>query len=496
MDYESRNIALEKIVSDLDISPTDFERARSRYKAVADWLKGGEYASGDQMDIYIQGSFRLGTVIRPYRNSSDADYDIDQVCEINGHTTTARILKHDVGDRLKNNADYERMLDEEGRRCWTLIYASQEGRPGFHLDVLPSRLGSDYASTRIDITHKNAGAYSWKSSNPKGYYEWFKACNAFSESTLISQRARIFEKNGALYKSASEVPKQLIRTNLQRSIQLMKRHRDVFFDGKEFSPISVIITTICAHKYTGAAIYETIIGFCDYVIGRLATVILGSQPGYDGILDYVNGGWVIPNPADNDENFADKWRKERERETAFFSWVLALRRSLYAFDRSENYRDLCLASFGGSSPDGQYSRRMLSKFTTGSVSSDEDLLNLIHLGIESKLDWSAVNKIAVKNVDEEENGTESKDIAWVNYYQVRLHAGYGLTVDHQNHIRKIRENRSSDSSFVFCCSLLLGEATLQMLRNCLRSRGNDALRWPIVRLASKQNTDLAILPIT
>lgn len=496
MDNESRNISLEKIVSDLDISPTDFERARSRYRAVADWLTGGEYASGNQLDIYIQGSFRLGTVIRPYRNSSDADYDIDQVCEINGRATGAGILKNDVGDRLKENGDYDRMLDEEGRRCWTLIYASQEGRPGFHLDVLPSRLGSGSASTKIDITHKNAQVYSWKSSNPKGYYEWFKGRNFVSESTITAQQARIFEKNGALYRSASEVPKQLIRTNLQRSIQLMKRHRDVFFDGKEFSPISIIITTICAHRYAGTGIYETIVGFCDYVIGRFATAIIGEQPDYDGILDYVNGSWIILNPADSKENFADRWREEREREKAFFSWTLALRRSLYAFDRSENYRDLCLASFGGSSPDGQYSQRILNSFSEGFVSSSEDFLNLIHLGIEGKLDWSSVNKVAVRNVDEDEDGTESKDIAWVNYYQVRRHAGYGLTSDHLAHIRRIRENHNTDSSFIFCCSLLLGEATIQMLRNCLRSRGKDALGWPIVRLAPKQNTDLAMLPIT
>lgn len=495
MDYESRNIALEKIVGDLDISPTDFERARRSYKAVAEWLKGGEYYSGSRLDIYIQGSFRLGTVIRPYRNRIDADYDIDQVCEINGHATGARTLKNDAGDRLKKNGDYERMLDEEGRRCWTLIYASQEGRPGFHLDVLPARLCNGQASTKIDITHKEVDAYAWRSSNPKGYYEWFKARNSFSESTLVSQRARIFEKNGALYRSASEVPKQLIRTNLQRSIQLMKRHRDVFFDGKDFSPISVIITTICAYRYAGAGIYETIFSFCDYVIGRLATVILGEQPDYDGILDYVDGVWVILNPADRTENFADRWRNEREREIGFFSWVLALRRSLYAFNESENYRDLCLASFGGSSPDGQYSQRMLNKFTMGSVRSDEDFLNLIHLGIEGKLDWRAVNEISVKNVNDEAEGTESKDIAWVNYYQVRRHAGYGLSADHQSHLRQIRGRRSSDSSFTLCCSLLLGEATLQMFRSCLQSRGDDVMRWPIVRLASRQHTDLAMLPI-
>ena len=495
MDDESRNNALEKIVGDLDISPTDFEHSRKRYRAVADWLKGGGYESGNQLDIYIQGSFRLGTVTRPYRNKADADYDIDQVCEVNGCSTEARVLKNDVGNRLKENGDYERMLDDEGRRCWTLIYASQEERPGFHLDVLPSRLGSVHASTKIDITHKENGAYSWKSSNPRGYYDWFKARNSFSESTLKSQRARILEKNGALYRSASEVPKQLIRTNLQRSIQLMKRHRDVFFDGKEFSPISIIITTISAHKYSGAGIYETAAHFCDYVIGRLTKVILGEPLPYDGVLDYSSGCWIILNPADNSENFADRWRKQRERENAFFSWVFALQRSLYTFNVSANFRDLCLASYGGSSPADQYPQRMINKFNGGSVSSNEDFLNLIHLAIEGKVDWPSVNKIAVKNVDDDQDGTESKDIAWINYYQVRLHAGYGLSADYQDHIRRIREERGLDRAFMLCCSLLLGEATVQMLGDCIRQREGDTVSWPILRLASKQHTDLAMLPI-
>lgn len=150
---------LESIIASIDISPTNFESARRRYTAVANWLSRGEYLSGDATEIYLQGSFRLGTVIRPYRNSQEADYDIDQVCEIKGKDTSAQQLKHDVGDRLKENGDYKRMLDEEGRRCWTLQYASPDDLAGFHLDILPSRPAKELSS-RIEITHNNGSDYS------------------------------------------------------------------------------------------------------------------------------------------------------------------------------------------------------------------------------------------------------------------------------------------------------------------------------------------------
>lgn len=496
MDESTRNKALEAIIADLDISPSDFESARSRYKAVATHLEEGVYQSGDHVDIYIQGSFRLGTVIRPYRNKSDADYDIDQVCEINGRRFDAKTLKNDVGNRLKENANYQRMLDQEGRRCWTLLYASQDNRPGFHLDVLPARINATQNRTKIDITHKQGDSYSWKSGDPRGYYYWFKSKNVIRETTMASQRSLIFEKNASLYKSASDVPKQLVRTNLQRAVQLMKRHRDVHFDGKEFKPISIIITTICAHKYSGMGIHETIVGFCDYVLGRLAEQTKFSRVTPDNILDYTNEGWRIPNPADESENFADRWAKDKEpqRAGAFFSWVFALKRSLDAFEYSENYRDLHLATFKGSTSDGQYSQKMIDKFSNNKVSSNGDFLNLIHFAVENKMDWNDVIKIAVKNVDEESE-PEHKDIAWVNYYQVKLHSGSKLNEKDKERVLRIQRQRSTDASFMFCCSLLLGEATLKMLRDCISQRGDDVLLWPIMRLVPRQQTELRHYPI-
>ena len=55
-----------------------------------------------------------------------------------------------------------------------------------------------------------------------------------------------------LYASVEDVPPYEWKTPLQRSIQVLKRHRDVMFrDNPLVGPISIIITNLAAHAYAG-----------------------------------------------------------------------------------------------------------------------------------------------------------------------------------------------------------------------------------------------------
>ena len=171
---------LENVVQNIDIPPSKYQQAVDRYSAVGRWLEDGAYKeSVDDSSIYPQGSFRLGTVVRPIRGGIDADYDIDLVCElpIPKQRTEPRQVKVMVGDRLREHTVYCRLLDDEGKRCWTLEYKEQDGI-GFHLDVLPSvpdpRYGRD---TAIAITDKRGNDYSWSASDPQGFGGWFDSRN-------------------------------------------------------------------------------------------------------------------------------------------------------------------------------------------------------------------------------------------------------------------------------------------------------------------------------
>ena len=332
---------LEQVAREIDIPPGKYKDAVDRYESVGRWLGDGECPEcSGELSIYPQGSFPLGTVVRPIRNGLEASYDIDLVCEIplRKDQTDPQSVRSMVGDRLRERGTYKKLLDEEGKRCWTLEYAEQDG-VGFHLDVLPAV--SDprgLLGTSIAITNKKGSAYSWSASNPKGYGLWFDSKNATAfEKAVFEQKQAIQRRAPYIYESIDNVPDQLVRTPLQRAIQLMKRHRDLRFNHNErleYAPISIIITTLSAHLYGNEAdIYSALSG----IVGRLhahAALVEGKaidrSLGSMGLIQRTpNGKWYIGNPVNTDENFADRWHDDNHaRARAFFSWVDALQEDL------------------------------------------------------------------------------------------------------------------------------------------------------------------------
>ena len=355
---------LENLAESLDIPPHKYQQAVDRYSSVGDWLKRpGSSLAIDRPDIYPQGSFRLGTVVRPLRTDGQGDYDIDLVCELSrqkSHATPEEV-KHDVGDRLKEHGTYRSMLEPEGRRCWTLVYAEQDDI-GFHMDVLPcipddyirkelNELAGGYAAlhsgSSVAITHRDepGSPYRWDPSNPRGYGNWFDQVNQSAHSRVaLSQKKMIFERNADIYMRMEDVPDALVRTPLQRAIQIFKRHRDVRFEDHELKdekPISIIITTLAASAYDGEDdVYQAIVG----IIERI------EQYDINGLIKKVKGEWYIPNPVQPDENFADRWNEPGSRRAeAFFMWLEWLKADLEALTRTRTksgLRQTISESFG------------------------------------------------------------------------------------------------------------------------------------------------------
>ena len=332
---------LEEVAQTIDIPPSKYQQAVDRYQSVGQWLEGGEYQDCiGEPGIYPQGSFRLGTVVRPIRGGVEADYDIDLVCElpIAKQLAKPRETKMMVGERLQDHETYRRLLDDEGKRCWTLEYAEQDG-VGFHVDILPSVPEQrEHDNTAIAITNKQGTVYSWSASDPQGYGIWFDDRNGTAFARVaMEQKQSITARASHVYASVDDVPDQLVRTPLQRAMQIMKRHRDVMFnnaDGNDCGPISMIITTLAARLYQGEIDVYTAL-----------TEIVTKLHAYTALMDYwcpnethrssdlirrtPDGRWYIGNPVNPDENFADRWHEDdHARARAFFSWVTALKADL------------------------------------------------------------------------------------------------------------------------------------------------------------------------
>lgn len=341
---DSLSAALIEIARDLDIPPSKYRDAVNHYTAVGNWLDAQSSPLRKYRPaIHPQGSFRIGTVVRPVKRGREADYDIDLVCRLEATKAqlTAARLKHLVGDRLKEHETYRMMLDDEGRRCWTLKYAEADDI-GFHLDVLPStpedrayieelvRYGvhPELAQHAIAITERSGRElHIWVEggSNPYGFAEWFDEVNekAMARAEPL-QKQLIFEANRPIYASVQDVPDGLVRTPLQRSIQLLKRHRDVRFSGHQWEaekPISMIITTLAARAFREDELEldESLQGILERIDNYDAT----------GVVERRDGKWWIPNPVNPGENFADRWNDAgSHRAEAFFEWVAWVRQDL------------------------------------------------------------------------------------------------------------------------------------------------------------------------
>lgn len=332
------NVLLERIIDGLDIPEYKYKQAVDRYKSLSKYLK--EKIKKD-VEIYPQGSMRLGTVVRPLKNGKDADYDVDLVCElqINKDETTAKRLKQDIGKALEDNGYYKSKLDKEGKRCWTLNY-DEDDKIGFHVDVLPCIPQNILSpATSLEITHKNTdNDYKWMYSNPKAYAEWFDNRKKPAFDRIVNEQKRsILEKNLAFYNSIEEIPDFRVKTPLQRVIQILKRHRDFYFNGmpnEKYKPISIIITTLSTHLYeqesdTYTALHNIVLKLQEHSgllgLGRIVNENLAQRQ----LITRVYGEWKILNPVEPTENFADKWHlDDNARAKAFFEWVSKIREDL------------------------------------------------------------------------------------------------------------------------------------------------------------------------
>lgn len=292
------NQILTKIVKEISITTTMLDKATKSYEAVGKWLVDGlEY----DVRITPQGSMNLGTTNKPI--SDKDDYDIDLVCMLeNGQKLEAETIKNIIGNRLKENETYRKKIMEEGegKRCWKMQYDE------FHMDILPCVPKAFYAEpnfTDIRLTNKvSSYCYEDRYSNPYGYRRWFES----RMSDILKEEKRKFAAKNKF--EIENVPTYRVKTPLQMVIQLLKRHRDIYFIGDEDNaPISIIITTLAAKAYNGEeSLYDAIVG------------ILNNMSDY---IENRNGVYWVQNPVMKDENFADKWQQHPERQRAFFNWI-------------------------------------------------------------------------------------------------------------------------------------------------------------------------------
>jgi hypothetical protein len=93
----------------------------------------------------------------------------------------------------------------------------------------------------------------------------------------------------------------------------LKRHRDSKYSDDADKPISIIITTLSAKAYNNEIdIFEALRNVLDKMESHIEKDFFGN--------------YLIKNPVNPLENFADKWVKNPRKKILFFEWLADARR--------------------------------------------------------------------------------------------------------------------------------------------------------------------------
>ena len=240
-------------------------------------------------------------------------------------------------------------------KCFTIEYADING-VSFSIDLVPAVSDSDdekaalttkglspqIVDTSIAIPRQNSEkSYRWISNNPKGFKKWFDEINA----PFLMYAPKYAERGMFENASVEELPNEVRRSALQRVIQILKYQRDTYYsklkqsDGDEIKPISALITTMTAQIASNYVKKDcTVFELLRYVLDRLEMCIHQTEMTFEQfalkydnspVLSYKNGKWVVPNPADPDDNLADKWNSDDKIPKTFFNWVTTIKKDLF-----------------------------------------------------------------------------------------------------------------------------------------------------------------------
>jgi len=345
---EQKRVVFDNMVKLLELPDSAYDKARKRYEDLGEWFDRNEsVVSGNNPHIFPQGSFRLGTAIRPLDESEE--YDLDLACKlrdgISKDSHTQETLRNLIGIELEayRKARGIKSELEPKHRCWRLEYQDDFS---FHMDIVPSipadekrrkailesirKTGLDEfvagsaSQTTISITDDRHEGYKhicddWNISNPEGYAKWFEYQMNPQQTRILLEKAQV-----------DDVPLFKKKTPLQRVIQILKRHRDNWSkDDPDSKPISIIITTLAARAYNS----ETdIVAALGNVLEKMGSLVRPTKP-------------RVPNPVDPEEDFADRWYRQDclhlRLEEHFNAWLMQARKDFQHLTTTTDAEFLC-----------------------------------------------------------------------------------------------------------------------------------------------------------
>lgn len=314
---------LELILRSCELSAEQHDAIKRHYTEKVNRLKECEWLRQFDLHLTPQGSVALGTCVPPLERKH-GEHDVDLLLKVIAPQSafTSAELHRRIGSQLRL---YYRELMQAIRYGWQLDYSASER---FHFDIVGVIPWVHAARPMVAACDwQNA---SWKPTNPEDYIREFlktaeqlpliedKNYRELLEGELVLMNARSVTVDPLPENTAMKSP-------LQRSVQLPKRHRDVWFSKRKAlnrrTP-SIVLTTILWQAYERFIIGKAFASVFD-VLSTMAEhlddlTILKVTTDHRGEARYV-----LENPTVPGENLVAKWNEpDRKHEAAeYFEWV-------------------------------------------------------------------------------------------------------------------------------------------------------------------------------
>lgn len=343
---------LLRAARDISLSEAQYEKIDGRYSQLERILSASDNPLLAEAHIFVQGSMRLKTTIKPIAGApADLDtIDADAIVWLpHAQGAGAQEVLEAIEECFKKGSRVQEEI-KQLRRGIRIVYADEN--PGFHIDVTPARAiagnGKENGEGKLEVPDRVTG---WKASSPIPYSNWLQVASAQE----ISLEHLVIAKSQRMLDEATQAPlpqyeEYIDQDPLRATIKLLKRHRDewaIKTKSADTRPISAVITTLATHAYLD-------------VVKESKSKPLSPL---DAILEIVRRmpehiakrgtDCFVCNPADTGENFAEKWNRPGEGHgyrQAFAKWhadaSASVSLGLESFESTDSFAKAVKENFG------------------------------------------------------------------------------------------------------------------------------------------------------
>ena len=245
---------LLRAAREISLSEAQYEKINDRYSQLEKILSASDNPLLAEAHIFVQGSMRLKTTIKPIPGApADLDtIDADAIIWLpHAQGAGAKEVLEAIEQRFREGSRVQEEV-KQLRRGIRIVYADEN--PGFHIDVTPARAingnGEANGEGKLEVPDRITG---WKASSPIPYSNWLQVASAQKislESLAIAKSQRMLD--AATQDPLPHYQDYIDQDPLRATIKLLKRHRDewaIKTRSADTRPISAVITTLATHAY-------------------------------------------------------------------------------------------------------------------------------------------------------------------------------------------------------------------------------------------------------